>query len=295
MLIDINKNLPSLHTLTNTESERSKKYFFLLFLFNLTVIFIAILLAVIDSDKLRVYIGILFLIGSFTTIFLTIKHFEKKWYNSRAIAESIKTLAWKYSVGGEPFDIDKDQVEVDRSFLNYISEITLENSEFKELVEGSSVGNKEITENMKKCRALSLDERKAIYLKHRIQDQKNWYSKESKIHKKWVTRYLAAIIGAEFLSAVFSFALNVHFQMDIILANITFVLFSFLQTNQHKELAQAYSVTFVEINIIEAKSDTIKAENDFIEFVCESERAFSREHVLWLARKDAELIKSKLR
>src|ERR1019366_6091410 len=33
---------------------------------------------------------------------------ERTWYERRAVAESVKTLSWRYAVGGEPFNIGVD-------------------------------------------------------------------------------------------------------------------------------------------------------------------------------------------
>ena len=31
---------------------------------------------------------------------------ERLWYEARAVAESVKSLAWRYAVGSEPFRVD---------------------------------------------------------------------------------------------------------------------------------------------------------------------------------------------
>lgn len=38
---------------------------------------------------------------------------DHRWYKARAGAESVKTLAWKYAVGGEPFGINQSVVDDD--------------------------------------------------------------------------------------------------------------------------------------------------------------------------------------
>src|SRR5712664_3239607 len=43
---------------------------------------------------------------------------ERTWYEGRAAAESVKTLSWRYSVGGEPFNIEgAAEVQVADLFL----------------------------------------------------------------------------------------------------------------------------------------------------------------------------------
>ncbi|HEY7093337.1 MAG TPA: DUF4231 domain-containing protein, partial [Ktedonobacterales bacterium] len=40
-------------------------------------------------------------------------HPEDRWYEARAVAESTRSVAWRYAVGGRPFDVSKDQAAVD--------------------------------------------------------------------------------------------------------------------------------------------------------------------------------------
>jgi len=41
---------------------------------------------------------------------------ERTWYEGRAAAESVKTLSWRYAIGGEPFNVrvDTDSRVVER-------------------------------------------------------------------------------------------------------------------------------------------------------------------------------------
>src|SRR5258708_7516405 len=42
---------------------------------------------------------------------------ERTWYEGRAAAESVKTLSWRYAVGGEPFNVGDAEVAVSNLFL----------------------------------------------------------------------------------------------------------------------------------------------------------------------------------
>ena len=46
---------------------------------------------------------------------------ERTWYEGRAAAESVKTLAWRFAVGGRPFGIDEH--ETDEKFLARLGDI----------------------------------------------------------------------------------------------------------------------------------------------------------------------------
>ena len=48
---------------------------------------------------------------------------ESRYYESRAVAESVKTLAWRYAVGGDPFRVDEVEVgDADRIFYERVRE-----------------------------------------------------------------------------------------------------------------------------------------------------------------------------
>jgi len=293
--LNINNLLPNSYNITNRSSKRARKINFQLFGLNLFLIFAGILCELVDPQNLNVVAGILSLGGSVTTIFLGFKQFEKKWYNSRALAESIKTLAWKYAVGGHPFDISLNDEDVRLTFLQNIRDLTIDNKDFRELVNPSSVENHELTIDAEECRKLNLSERKTIYLEQRIKEQKTWYISKSNKYKNVTWWYIGLIIFSETLSAFFSFLMHINFPVSVLLANFTFILFSLLQAKQFRELSQAYFVTALDIQLIEEKYARISSENEFTQFVDEAELAFSREHILWLARRDAELIHTKIK
>jgi hypothetical protein len=96
----------------------------------------------------------------------------KTWYLGRAAAESAKTLASRYAVGGEPFPIWLTEVEVDDRFVDRLDEVLVDlDSPTLEIGDQSE----EITEWMRTTRALTLEERKVVYAEARIAQQRSWY------------------------------------------------------------------------------------------------------------------------
>src|SRR6266853_2951693 len=46
---------------------------------------------------------------------------ERTWYEGRAAAESVKTLSWRYAVGGEPFNVGtRPERETEELFLRQV-------------------------------------------------------------------------------------------------------------------------------------------------------------------------------
>src|SRR5262249_42639448 len=48
---------------------------------------------------------------------------DRVWYEGRAAAESAKTLAWRYAVGGAPFPIDGQPVVAAKLFMTRLSDL----------------------------------------------------------------------------------------------------------------------------------------------------------------------------
>ena len=58
---------------------------------------------------------------------------------------------------------------------------------------------------------------------------------------------------------------------------------SWLQTKQHNNLAESYSVAAQELAAIKAQIGSKTTEGDWARFVNDAEEAISREHTLWKA------------
>lgn len=55
---------------------------------------------------------------------------------------------------------------------------------------------------------------------------------------------------------------------------------------QHEELAQSYAVAALELGFIEEQVGRVSDDKGLSAFVADAESAISREHTLWIARRD---------
>lgn len=208
---------------------------------------------------------------------------EKKWYDGRAVAESVKTLAWRYSVGAEPFGIERNPSEADDSFLDRLQEIWT-NLGAASLVPPSTMGS-QITPAMRALREKPLDERKEAYQTDRIENQIDWYRRKAQENDRAAKRWnfvLLAIEALGVLGAVLKATGTIEVDLLGFVGAVVAAGTSWLQAKQHSNLAEAYSVTAHELSAI---SDRISSQNrdTWARFVDEAEEAISREHTLWRA------------
>ena len=125
-----------------------------------------------------------FLITLGILIALRVKRPDDLWYNGRAVAESVKTRAWRWVMRAEPYE-DTDNIEiVSKNFINDLKAILTQNQRLSEVL-NCNVGIQDpISVTMKTIRDLPVKERLEIYKEQRIKDQANFYSTKSLFNKR---------------------------------------------------------------------------------------------------------------
>src|SRR5690606_35848313 len=118
---------------------------------------------------------------------------EQFWYDGRALAESTKTLAWRFSVGGSPFPAGLSQAGAHRRFQQRLSEL-LREAPVSSL---APVGSIAVTDAMSTLRARPFTDRKEAYLRYRIEDQQQWYTAKAATNVRNARRWRLVLIGVE--------------------------------------------------------------------------------------------------
>lgn len=213
---------------------------------------------------------------------------EQDWYKGRALAESIKTSCWRYCMRAEPFS-DSDDLLVRRAeFREHLRAILEANRYIGEHFPPDSAANDQITDSMESIRALVLDERRLLYEKYRIREQRRWYAKKARTNKTASLRWL--IVGIiVYTVAILLVLLRIAYpsygfwpiEPLIVVASS---IIGWTQMKKFNELASSYTLTAHEIGIIQSRVNEVVSEAALSDFVNEAEQAFSREHTQWVAR-----------
>ncbi|TVO39444.1 DUF4231 domain-containing protein [Vibrio algivorus] len=288
----MNLTYPSLYRVADAASLTAQKRQLRLTIAHASLLLIGSVMAInnLPTKEYSLTVAFVFFLALGLSIFLGIKKYEKNWYNGRAVAESIKTATWRYSMRAVPFG-DAASVHSRRSeFRNMLNNILRTNNELGEYIGEHQDTNEQITTEMNSIRALSLDERKAVYLKNRIDEQRQWYAQKASNNKKMQRRWFCAISATQ-LAAISCVLLRIAYPDWLYWPTDTFVLLasfciSWVQLKKFNELSSAYSLTAQEIGIIRGQSENISTEEQLSEFVNNAELAFSREHTQWVARQD---------
>lgn len=214
---------------------------------------------------------------------------DRKWYSARSLAESIRTITWRFVTRAEPFHEDYDIAKV--KFINSIKKITNQNQELKLLI-SADLNEDLISYRMQELRNGNLQKRKAAYLSYRIESQLGWYKKNSRKNNFRSNLLFSIVIFLNIIALVLAASRLGYIEEKVwptdIIVTAAIGLVGWIQVKKYSELSTSYSLTASEITQI--KIDyflyPINAEKAFSNFVGDTENAFSREHTQWYARKD---------
>lgn len=243
-------------------------------------------------DVLAAAGAVFFLIALGATVCRSFMKTERDWYAGRAAAESVRTLAWRYALAGDPFPSSLDATAARTLFLNRIRMIL---DELREMdLAPASAQSSELTSEMEELRNAHVSVRREAYKRDRIENQIEWYTRRANDHRKMARAWFSTtilftvvgLVGAslKFLDLISSDLLGVA-------AACATAAVAWNQLNQHRMHTAAYVLTARELNIIKHRVD-ITSDEQWALFVSDSEDAISREHVMWAARHGHPVIRA---
>lgn len=210
------------------------------------------------------------------------------WQDSRAAAESIKTLCWRYAVGSRLFPADMDPGDADRLFVERLREI-LGGIRGLQTVQPSRSGHEQITPWMRHLRAMPLDDRRGTYEQARIEDQQRWYAGRTELNRRQLGRWNLVVLTLEFVGVVAGSlkafgVLTMSWGSGVgLVATLGAAAAAWVQTRQYATLASAYAIANEELAAIRALVAHARDETQWAELVDSAESAISREHTMWRA------------
>jgi len=203
------------------------------------------------------------------------------WYDARALAESTKSMAWKYMMGAAPYVGEHGDGIFTRDLLKLLNDA-------QKTVGPVGADGLQITAAMRALRAMPIHQRIAVYRTDRIDNQCRWYTARSEQHSKenrrWQTVVTSTLVVALGLS-VLSIVTTPIGGIAGIATAIAPAAIAWNQTLRHRELAHSYAFTSHEIGLLAAAPDPMNDE-EVGRFIADCEAAFSREHTMWRARRE---------
>lgn len=283
------ENYPSLYRSADRLSLQAQGSFFLALKAHLVLLVLAALLSVLNiAHWFAALLQFISLLGALAcSVYLFAKRPERLWYAGRALAESVKTMAWRYMSRAEPFDVSDNESAC--LFHQKLGQLVNQNKDVAQALT-SHIEGEQLTEHMDCQRGLALSDRQQYYVQGRVREQLNWYANKARFNKSCANAFFWALISANILAVVLA-ALRIKFAESAIwptdaLVALAASLLTWMQAKRFSELASSYSLAATEIGLIRDQARNISCEKEFSVFVADAENAFSREHTQWVARKD---------
>lgn len=207
---------------------------------------------------------------------------SQRWYASRALAESVKSLTWRFAIHGEPFSGTQDAARSEKIFLDSLRHST---ESVDELDLFLMPGVKQLNPSLNACRGFAFAERRASYLQDRLEPQLAWYVAKARYHSRQSTLYTATLITLAVLglaASLWQLTDPSDFDPSSPIAALGTAALSYLNVRQHSVLARSYRLTSHELSLIISSAAHVD-EKSWGEFVDSAEGAISREHTMWSA------------
>lgn len=280
------QDLPTLFRAADQGAIQSQRSYLWLVQIDLGLTILAALASswTVTDAGVRLGLGIFYatclLTGMALTFLLLYRKPEMNWLAMRAVAEQIKTMAWRYMMCCDPYPYESAQADADQQFRLDLMEI-LRNHEHVSTIIGARVTEVEhITPTMQNVRAGSLDVRKDIYRRERIKDQQAWFTSKAKANTRAYKRWLLAI-GLTQLGGVIAVLVLARWPiLDVslgsILAALAAALIAWIQVKQHQKLAGSYSTAAIELGLVTVELPHVETEQKLSSLVEEAEGIMSR-------------------
>jgi hypothetical protein len=289
------EHLPALFRDADQASLASQRLYLRLLRANLCVIVAGALVGAWSPPSqdllasVKIVVAAAFLFGLVFTLFLLQVKPDERWYGARAIAESVKTIAWRYMMGAAPYPSALPDRQADDLILRQLGDVLHERSGAG--LGGPGASAAQITPRMREVRSQEVQARTAIYLRDRLRPQRVWYAGKARSNARAATGWLLAVGAAQFLAAVAAVAIvrwpQAPFDLASALASVAAACLAWLEARRCQELAHAYGLAAHELGLVEARASQVTDDDALAAFVVDGENAISREHTMWVARRSS--------
>lgn len=281
---------PALYGAADSASLNAQKSYFLALRSYLILLVVAALLSYAYPSNVNAAIGsaALFLATLAILVWLRMHRPDDIWYNGRAVAESVKTRAWRWIMRAEPYSEAASDEQVQKEFLTDLKAILNQNRSLSHALEWTPDLGEAISAKMIEIRRLNWSDRLKFYIDERIDDQSYWYSKKSQLNRRRSKQWFIASIVLHSIAILLLLYRIKQPESSLpieVVATAASAVLTWVQAKKYNELNSSYALAAHEIVLVKGEAMSIREERHLSEFVIDSEAAFSREHTQWTARK----------
>jgi hypothetical protein len=226
--------------------------------------------------------GIILVVGLVLTIVARTGRFNRRWFASRAIAESVKTETWRFMMKTGTLGT-QEATEAEKQFSESLRKIRDAQPEAHPEIARHVTGAQWITQKMRSVRAMPFRDRYSFYVENRLRDQIKWYKRKAVENRQAETRFFAlGMIVHALAVAIIFLALSLNWVG--LLTTMAASFFAWTQLRDHQQQAQSYTLIAQELAALDLDT-AVNDDQALANLVEEVERTISREHTLWSARR----------
>jgi hypothetical protein len=232
----------------------------------------------------RILMPILLGIAFLAKIANRARDFHGQWFEARSLAETVKSLTWRFITRASPFD---GRLDADSAFERAIRESCDQRPSMFSALDESLLAAEQVTSAMRKRRARPLEERRQLYLSARVDDQVRWYSQRSERSKVMSARWFWGGVAVQMLLLIATIVAVRWLTLAPFIgffATVSSATSALARVNRHDESRRRYASAAQEMRHLRVSIAEAASEADLSEAVEATEQAISREHGVWLAR-----------
>lgn len=279
---------PALYGAADNASNRAQATLLLSYKANAALLVVAAAVALFSGTQALAIVSALLFVASLAAhVFAETRGFQKKWYQARALAESVKTTTWRFMMNADPFSGEPRDYEV---FRDRLHEMLAQNEGIASELSGEWADKDQITTAMADAHSAPFASKHAFYLEARIDEQRTWYAEKARANKQSSQNYFGGVCIIYGIAITLVLVRIAYPSLELLpieaLAVVASSLIGWTQLRRFDDLASAYSLTAHEVGIIRSRFTDIVDSVALGQFVSDAENAFSREHTQWAARRD---------
>jgi len=291
-------SFPALYRCADDASTSGQMWYLRWVTINLSLLFLGALVGSIgftDVENKRVVntiAAIIFFGAVGVTILLATRRWEKIWYAGRAVAESVKSLTWKFVCAADPFPSSLSSQDALKLFTTSLSELLNENKQLAPLLAEPDATGEQVTSYMQGLREAAIGVKRDAYLSQRVVEQQTWYLQKSADNRNKRNIWFVLLVVFQMAAGVAAVLLAVNpafpWKAATVFSTLASATGAWGAMKRYQELAQAYGLAAQELSLIAARANHVRTEVELARFVNDAETAISREHAMWVARRETK-------
>jgi hypothetical protein len=289
---------PALYRCADDAALSGQKWYVRWMTINLSLLFVGALvgsigLTDVSSKQVANTITAIIFFGAVgVTILLATRRWESVWYAGRAVAESAKSLTWKFICAADPFPSSMPYPDAVELFTKSLNELLYENKQLAPMLAGPDATGDQVTSYMSDLREAATGVKRDAYWSQRVLEQQQWYAQKSADNRKKRNIWFVLLVVFQVAAGVAAVLLAVHptyaWKASAMFSTLASATVAWGSMKRYQELAQSYGLAAQELSLIAARAPHIGTEVELARFVNDAETAISREHAMWVARRETQ-------